>query len=174
VLDAIGKAIKAQEDVHRLFQDVREYAGPMQLELELFDLGDAFRSAWTQLAAQRMDRNIRLIAETSSSDLECRADCFRLEQVFRNLLENALAACKDPVELKVHWSHAQLGGQPAVRFVLQDNGTGLSVEVQEKLFEPFFESHGGRIVAANGQSGAEFIITLPRKLIATDCLEKER
>jgi signal transduction histidine kinase len=66
------------------------------------------------------------------------------------------------------------------------------MEVQEKLFEPFFttkskgtglgmaiakriiESHGGRIVAANGQSGAEFIITLPRRLIATDCLEKER
>jgi C4-dicarboxylate-specific signal transduction histidine kinase len=181
------RAIKAQADIHRHFQDVREYAGPMQLELELCDLGHAFPSVWTQLAAQRMNRNIRMSAETSSSDLECRADCFRLEQVFRNLLENALAACKDPVELKVHWSHAQLGGQPAVRFVLQDNGPGLSMEVQEELFEPFFttkskgtgvgvaiakriiESHGGRIVAANGQSGAEFIITLPRKLIATDC-----
>lgn len=77
--------------------------------------------------------------------------------------------------------------QPAVRIALQDNGPGLSLEVREKLFEPLFttkskgtglgmpiakriiESHGGRIVAANDQSGAEFIITLPRKLSATDC-----
>jgi signal transduction histidine kinase len=73
-----------------------------------------------------------------------------------------------------------------VRFALQDNGMGLSVDVREKMFEPFFttkskgtglgmaiakriiESHGGRIVAANGQVGAEFIITLPRGLIMTD------
>jgi len=107
-------------------------------------------------------------------------------------LENALAACKDPVELTVQWSQVQLGGQAAVRFVLQDNGPGLSVEVREKLFEPFFttkckgtglgmaiakrivESHGGRIVAANNESGAEFVVTLPRKLTARDALDREQ
>jgi signal transduction histidine kinase len=180
------RAMKAQADLHRLFQDVREYAAPIHLELELCDLGHAFRCAWNNLAAQRLNRSIHLIAEANGLNLECRADGFRIEQVFRNLLENAFAACKDPVELTVHWSQVQLGEQPAVRFVLQDNGPGLSVEVREKLFEPFFttkskgtglgmpiakriiESHGGRIVAANGQRGAEFVITLPRRLITTE------
>jgi signal transduction histidine kinase len=176
------RAIKAQADIERLFRDVHEYARPMQLELELCNLGDTFAIAWSQLAIQRLHRKVHLVAEASGVNLECRADSYRLEQVFRNLLDNALAACQDPVELTVHWSEVQHGGQAAVRFVLQDNGPGLSVEVREKLFEPFFttkskgtglgmaiakrivESHGGRIVAANGQSGAEFVITLPRKL----------
>jgi signal transduction histidine kinase len=185
------RAIKAQADIQRLFRDVHEYARPMQLDLEPCDLGDAFRGAWAQLAAQRMNRNIQLTTEASGINLACRADCFRVEQVFRNLLENALAACKDPVELTVHWSQVQLGGEAAVRFVLQDNGPGLSLEVKERLFEPFFttkskgtglgmaiakrivESHGGRIAAANGQVGAEFIITLPRKLVPTDVSQNE-
>lgn len=180
------RAINAQADIQRLFRDVHEYARPMQLELEPCDLGNTFRGAWAQLAAQRTNRNIQLTVETSGMNLECRADSFRLEQVFRNLLENALAACKDSVELTVHWSQVQLGGHPAVRFALQDNGPGLSVDVREKIFEPFFttkskgtglgmaiakriiESHGGRIVAANGQAGAEFIITLPRRSLTTD------
>ena len=176
------RAIKAQAELHRLFEDVREFARPMQLDLEVVDLGNIFHSAWSLLAGQCRGRDIRVTSETNNLNLKCLADSFRLQQVFRNLLENALAACKDPVELTVHWSPVLLGGQPALRFVLQDNGPGLSMEVQEKLFEPFFttkskgtglgmpiarrivESHGGRIVAANGQIGAEFIITLPRKL----------
>jgi signal transduction histidine kinase len=181
-----NRAMKAQVDLHRLFQDVSEYAAPILLELEQCDLGHTLRSAWNNLETQRVNRNARLIMETNGVNLECRADGFRLEQVFRNLLENAMAACKDPVELTAHWFDAHLGGQPAVRFVFRDNGPGLSIEVREKIFEPFFttkskgtglgmaiakrivESHGGRIVAANGQTGAEFITTLPRRLVTPD------
>ena len=181
------RAIKAQEEIHRLFQDVREYAGPMKLEHEVCDLGEVFRAAWGQLVAQRSNRDVRLVVENIGVSLECWADFFRLEQVFRNLLENSLAACSDPVELQLHWSQTHLRGQPAVCLALRDNGTGLSAEARERLFEPFYttkskgtglgmsiarrivESHGGHIVAGkSGTAGAEFIITLPRRLADAD------
>jgi signal transduction histidine kinase len=176
------RALKAQADLHRLFEDVREYARPMQLELEVVDLGHLFRSAWISIAAQFPHREIRVTSETNHVDLKCRADPYRLQQVFRNLLENAVAACLDPIELTVDWTPVLLGAQSALRFNFRDNGPGLSIEAQERLFEPFFttksqgtglgmsiakrivESHGGRIVAANGPAGAEFVVTLPRKL----------
>ena len=134
------------------------------------------------ITAQFPRREIRVTSETNHMNLKCVADPYRLQQVFRNLLENAVAACPDPLELKVHWSQVLLGGQPALRCALNDNGPGLSIEVQERMFEPFFttkskgtglgmsiakrivEAHGGRIVATNGSVGAEFVITLPRKL----------
>ena len=41
-------------------------------------------------------RAVHFEAETEGLNLQCLADFFRLEQVFRNLFENALAACSDP------------------------------------------------------------------------------
>jgi C4-dicarboxylate-specific signal transduction histidine kinase len=176
--------MKAQAEIFRLFQDVREYAGPMNLDQEVCNLGEVARTAWAQLANLRKGRVVRLESEANGLDLECRADFFRLEQLFRNLFENSLAACHDPVELQLQWSDAQLSGQPALQVVLRDNGPGLSPEARENLFEPFHttkskglglgmsiakrivESHGGKIVAGNGHtSGAEFVIALPRRLV---------
>jgi signal transduction histidine kinase len=112
-------------------------------------------------------------------------DPFRLEQVFRNVFENALAACRDPVEITVSCAPASLDGQPALRVAVRDNGPGLSAEQRQRIFEPFFttktkgtglgmaiarrivEAHGGQIgvgdpVAATGR-GAEIVVTLPRE-----------
>ena len=49
-------------------------------------------------------------------------DPFRLEQVFRNVLENALAACRDPVAIDVHCTAAQFGDRPAARVAVCDHG----------------------------------------------------
>ena len=118
--------------------------------------------------------------ETDGLDLHCKVDQFRLGQVFRNILENALAACPDPVEINVLCSRAEINGQPAVRIAFRDNGTGLNPEQEQRIFDPFFttktkgtglgmaiakrivEAHGGHIaVGADVNRGAEILITLP-------------
>jgi signal transduction histidine kinase len=112
--------------------------------------------------------------------------------VFRNLFENAFAACGDPVELRMQWSQVEFGGQPALQVVLRDNGPGLSPEARASLFELFYttkskgtglglsiarriiESHGGQIVAGSGRTtGAEFVITLPRRLVTSSSFNDE-
>ena len=103
-------------------------------------------------------------------------------QVFRNLLENALAACPDPVEIAFRCAPCDLGGRPAVRWSVQDNGPGLDQDQHKRVFEPFYttktkgtglglaiarrviEAHGGRIEAGDRGTGAEFVITLPREI----------
>jgi signal transduction histidine kinase len=124
---------------------------------------------------------VRFRHEGPRGDLRCPADPFRLEQVFRNLFENALAACPDPVELTLSWGEEEREGRPSVRVSLRDNGPGLTAEQTRRAFEPFYttkgqgtglglaitqriiEAHGGRIaVGAEGPGGAEFVIWLPR------------
>jgi signal transduction histidine kinase len=104
-----------------------------------------------------------------------------LEQVVRNVLENALAACRDPVRIIVACDELPIRGQPAIRLIIRDNGPGFGDEQLSRLFEPFYttktkgtglglaiskrlvEGHGGVIEAANHSNGAEIRITLPRK-----------
>ena len=102
-------------------------------------------------------------------------------QVFRNLLENSLAACRDPVAIQISCRDVQLEDQPAIEVSVRDNGPGLTPDARQNVFEPFFttktkgtglgmaiarrivEAHGGQIAVGNDSSaGAEFIVTLLR------------
>ncbi len=74
----------------------------------------------------------------STEPHELQGDPFALEQVFRNLLENAIEASPDGscIELTVseHW----LGASRGVEVRVRDFGVGLKPEAIERAFEPFF------------------------------------
>ena len=114
--------------------------------------------------------------ESRGLDLHGAVDPSRLEQVFRNVLENSLAACRDPVEITIGCAPAEIDGHPALRVAVRDDGP----EQRQRLFEPFFttktkgtglglsiakrivEAHGGRIaVGEGGGPGTEILLTLP-------------
>jgi PAS domain S-box-containing protein len=181
VLDLVARARKAQDDLLRLYEHVRQYAAPMPLDLRPCDVADAWRQAWADLLAVCRERHA-LLAEEVTADRRCLADPFRLKQVFRNVLENALAACPDPVRVVI--ACREVGGpdRPALEIAVRDNGPGFSPEQLPVVFEPFHttkvrgtglglaiskrivEAHGGRIAAgAAPGAGAEIVITLPRR-----------
>ena len=132
------------------------------------------------LAMRRQGREARLLESCAGVDLRCAIDPFRMEQVFRNVLENALAACRDPVEVTVSAAADTLDGQPALRVAVRDNGPGLNAEQRKRIFEPFYttktkgtglgmaiakrivEAHGGRIAVGPAARGAEILLLLPR------------
>ena len=102
-------------------------------------------------------------------DLHCTGDPFRLDQVFRNLLDNALAAGSPPVTIEIRAAAAELDGQPALRIAVRDNGPGIAPEQRTKIFDPFFttkakgtglglaiakrivEAHGGQIAIGDAE-----------------------
>jgi PAS domain S-box-containing protein len=137
-LDLIARLQKAQDHLAHLYEDVRGYAAPIRLERKEHDLASIWRDAWNHLESQRKGRQAAVHEETDGVDLRCAVDPFRLEQVFRNLFENTLAACADPVEIDIRCDRAEIDGQLAVRIAVRDNGPGLGPESRKRIFEPFF------------------------------------
>jgi hypothetical protein len=180
-LELVSRIQKAQDHLRQLYDEVRGYAAPLKLEREVWDVAAIWRQAWENLRVLREQRDARLLEAVDSVDPRCRVDPFRLEQVFRNMLENALAACKDPVRIEVRCSETSLNGKPALQVAIRDNGPGLNAEQRQRIFDPFYttktkgtglgmaiakrivEAHGGQIaVGAGAGAGAELVIVLPR------------
>jgi signal transduction histidine kinase len=182
-LELIQHLQKAQDHLQHLYEEVRGYAAPLQLEREVLDVRTTWRQAWEDLKLARQGRDAALGEEIDAGgvDTHCPIDPFRLGQVFRNILENALAACSDPVRVTVRCEDAVLEGRPALCVSVRDNGPGLNPEQRQRIFEPFYttktkgtglgmaiakrilEAHGGQIaVGPSGPPGAEILLTLPR------------
>jgi len=108
-----------------------------------------------------------------------------LRQVFSNLLANSLDAIEDGGTVVLRTSRCtSRSGQPHLRVIVADNGSGISPEIQERIFEPLFttkvatgsglglwvvrqivDKHGGSIAVrsrtAGPYQGTSFVVTLP-------------
>jgi signal transduction histidine kinase len=180
-LDLATRARAAQDNLARLFDEVRTYAAPLRLDISPCSLADIWREAWQQVRGVVADRPAALHEQLGGTELWCSVDSFRLTQVFRNIFENAFAACSGPVRIGIVCTEMDNDGRPALRVAIADNGPGLGPEPHERLFEPFYttkprgsglglaiarrlvEAHAGRISAASAAGGgAEIQIIIPR------------
>ncbi len=178
----IARAQKAQEDLHRLFDEVRNFASPLSLEKTPCRISSLWHEAWDLLHWQRSNRQAELIEDCQGVDLNVKVDRFRLVQLFRNLFENSLAACPDPLCIKIECQPCSLGSLEALEVRIRDNGPGLDVEARRLAFKPFFttktkgtglglaiarrimSAHGGTIgVLGKPNEGAEFFLRLPKQ-----------
>jgi PAS domain S-box-containing protein len=179
VAELLDRAQRAQDDLHRLYEGVLNYAAPVRLDATPCDLSAVWREAWADLAGTDRWGEAELVEEGEAADARCVADYFHLRRVFRNLFENARAAVAGPLRVTVRWVPATLGPRPALRVGVRDNGPGFAAAARGRLFEAFFttktrgtglglalckrvvDEHGGRIEAGADGPGAEVIITLP-------------
>jgi len=175
----IKRIQRAQDDLHQLYEDVREYAAPIRVNPEHTAISAIVRHAWQDLALVREGGDAELTE--IGNDPYCQGDKFGLRLVFRNILENALAATSEAARIQVKYGETDFVGQPAVRICICDNGPGLTADSEKQIFDEFFttKTHGTglgmaickRIIAAHGglieaenqpPNGACITIILPR------------
>jgi signal transduction histidine kinase len=110
-----------------------------------------------------------------------RIDEERMGRVIQNLVMNAKDAMPDGGIIRIETRKVELDGLPYIILQIIDNGCGIPVEFQEKIFEPFvtvgkekgtglglsiskkiLEEHGGRIVVESTPgNGATFTLSIP-------------
>jgi PAS domain S-box-containing protein len=146
---------------------------------ELVDMNGIVQEMLTLLKGEATRSSIAMRTDLSSLR-KIMVDRVQLQQVFMNLMLNAIEAMTDPGgELTVR-SEVQDG---QLRFSVSDTGVGLPKETMDQIFSAFFttkpqgsgmglaisraivESHGGRLWAtANDGRGATFHFTLPTEV----------
>ncbi|OLE69503.1 MAG: hypothetical protein AUI36_04710 [Cyanobacteria bacterium 13_1_40CM_2_61_4] len=184
----------AAQDAAATVRRIQTFARkPSAIEFELLDvrglLNDAIeitRTRWYNEARLRgLHYEVKLESE---SDLPANASASELREVFVNLIVNAVDAMPQGGCLAI--STARRGDRLELHFA--DTGGGMTEDVREKVFEPFFstkgangtglglsvsysiiERHGGsiRVESELGQ-GAKFTIELPAAEPAARLLEE--
>ena len=159
---------------------MRAYAAPILLKRQPCRLGPIVREAWTRVVGLRPEKPARLGDLPPEPAVVCEVDRFFMERVFGNIFENALDSPQERVEIDIRWAAAELEGQPGLCIRLHDNGPAMSVEQQQRIFEPFYtskaqghglgmavarrivEAHGGNMTAVPGlDRGTDIVINLP-------------
>ena len=127
------------EHLLRLINDVLDYsridAGGMHLHTESLSVGEAVRSAVGAIGSHADTKGIAIECEGDAGELRVLADAMRLRQILYNLLSNAVKFT--PPAGKIRVSARQEGG--FVRFTVSDNGIGISLEEQPRIFERFYQ-----------------------------------
>jgi signal transduction histidine kinase len=143
-----------QELVHNLLESSRIDAGQLRLERQPVRLSRLVEAAIRQVAHTPQHRFLVELEELPIVD----ADPARIEQVLRNLLDNAVKYSPQGGmivvrgELRERASFAETERQGEVVVSVADQGMGIAPEHLNRLFEKFFrvESEVGRRVNGTG------------------------
>jgi len=156
---------------------IRSFYKKSPPQRELVDVNGIIHEMLTLLEDEATRHSVTMGTELAAELPKITADRVQLQQVFMNLVLNAIEAMKDSGgELTVK-SEVQDG---QLQFSVSDTGVGLPMEKMDQIFSAFFttkpqgsgmglaisrsivESHGGRLWAsANSRQGAIFHFTLP-------------
>jgi signal transduction histidine kinase len=165
--------------IELMLNQLLRFAGPARPLLSQVHLHRMLDSRLKLVQSQVRDKGILVQRDYNASPDRVLADENQLEQVFMNLVLNALEAMGSGGELRIS-TELVTGEPPRVAIRVQDNGPGIPSENLEKLFEPFFTTkeggtglglamarrivaeHGGEIsVQSESGRGSTFSITLP-------------
>jgi PAS domain S-box-containing protein len=178
----IHRILMATEKMQRLLKDLLELSRigrlintPVEIRFNAI-----VKDAIEILQGQLKERNLTI--EYQENDMMVKGDFTRLVEVLQNLLENAIKFMGSQPEPKIEVNFLKNEKAECV-FYVRDNGMGIAVEYQEKIFGLFnkleansagtgiglalvkriIEVHGGRIwVESQPGEGTTFYFTIPQ------------
>lgn len=135
--DNLGLIVELTERIGTISTELRRYARRGSHAITRVALTDVLDGVQILIGDRLISDGINFIVDDTLAAMpEVRAGCVRLEQVFVNLLQNALDALGETEEPTIQISFEHHG--EAVIIYVSDNGAGVSEANAKKVFEPFF------------------------------------
>ncbi len=168
---------RAADVINRLRSFYKKGSPPKR---EMVDVREIIQEMTALLRTEAFRHSVRIHSELHEERPHVLADRVQLQQVFMNLMLNAIEAMEDSGGELTITSRLNPEGQLVVS--ISDTGVGLPADSAERIFDAFHttkpqgtgmglaisrsivEAHGGRVWAtANQEAGATFHFTLPAK-----------
>ena len=157
VADCLNKITIASNHLTSLVNEVldmsRIESGKMDLAEEGFDLVELVEEVTAILQPRAEDKNQELTLELMGIQHRMvLGDNLSLQKIFNNILGNAVKYTQKggKVSFRVEELPSLHRNYGYYRFIIEDNGFGMSEEFQKKLFEPFERSGDPRVESMEG------------------------
>ena len=176
--DVLMKVISEIKRLELLIKALLNFARPPQPQFSLVDVQNILDTVASFSLKTSASSPVRVVKEYDDYLPKIMADPMQLQQVFMNLILNAVEAMPGGGTLALKTSLDQSAN--VLRVMISDTGKGIADEEKEKIFQPFFttkskgtglglaitkrliEQHGGNIIAEkNNQQGTVFTISFP-------------
>ncbi|WP_182868161.1 ATP-binding protein [Rhodopirellula sp. JC639] len=182
LLDDLTAIEKACDGLQCMFEELREFSALIELHPRPCSLKSIVQAAIDSL---RLSPNFAgVTVELEVPDHVVVLDPIRIEQVFRNLIENAAGAGAGRIRIVAE--QTTIRNECMMEIAVHDNGAGFSKHQREQAFEPFFttkktgtglglaickriiDQHGGRIaIVPRVTAGATISFSLQSR--SDDC-----
>jgi len=134
-LNLVRAIIQSVERCRAITHRLLGFARRMDVEVQLLDVNDVLKETLGFLEKEALYRNIKLNLELADGLPKIASDRGQLQQIFLNILNNALAATDKggTISLVSFERNSEMVG-----VTIQDTGHGMSDETLKHVFEPFF------------------------------------
>jgi len=195
VKDYINQIVTNGDGMCRMLENLVEYSNGEGKEQrkEKLDLGtqiENLKERWNK-QTDHIPLDISFSFEGPAPKLF--ADSAQIEQLFSNLIDNAVKYKQAEVPLKIELG--TLRNKKRLIFYVKDNGMGIDENFHDRIFDPFFRLHGRHISGAgmglaiakqivksyqgsiwlesSPGNGTTFFFTLPAAVYASEVVETE-
>ncbi len=174
MLSSISREI---DRLHSITENYLKFARMPEAKPEVLDLNRVVQHLVEFYRAEMEKRSLSCNVELEERPVRVRVDENQIVRVIHNLIKNAIDATPSGGRIDLRTS---IAGDECEIHVF-DNGPGVSADLRQKIFEPFFSTKsqgtglglatsqqavmqmGGRLVfVADDEAGAHFCIGLPR------------
>lgn len=178
-LDQVGaQGLRAGEIIRR----IRAFARPNESRREAVDINAVIQGLMPLVEWQAQRHQVDIRTDLAEGLPTVSGDVIQIQQVLLNLITNACEAFQDRTGQREIVLRTARAGTAKIETTVTDNGPGITAEIIEQIFNPFFttkpkgmgigldisrsiiEAHGGRLwVTSKPAEGASFRFILPVK-----------
>lgn len=167
--------------VSDLIHAVKSYAYEGKGAKQTIDINDSIHATLVILGHKMREKQIDLQKDFSAGLPPLETNCSGINQVWTNLLDNAIDAVAQGGTISVRTWSEERNGHTDLCISISDNGSGIPLESQPHIFDPFYttkdvgvgtglglgivarivEQFGGLIRFSSVPGATEFVIGLP-------------
>ncbi|AEU37326.1 ATP-binding protein [Granulicella mallensis] len=186
-MQLVGIVEESITRVTDLVQAVKSYAYEGRGEKQTIDVNASIHATLVILSHKIREKQLTLDKSFSSDLVNLQTECQGLNQIWTNLLDNAIDAAPQGGTLTIRtWTEqVRTGPQTPPRanicVMFRDNGPGIPPEIQSRIFDPFYttkpvgvgtglglgivfrivEQCGGTLRFTSAPGDTEFVVRLP-------------
>jgi signal transduction histidine kinase len=133
---------KISREIHKInkfVQSLLSFSRFQKISMESVPIKDFIEKTLGDIPRKKFPSDLKIVTDIDNS-LTTMTDRSRLQQVFFNVLFNAVDALKvnGNIIIKTYKEYKDISKNDRIIISINDNGPGIPNEIKEKVFEPFF------------------------------------